>query len=95
MTREEARAAVLERAHRRCVGISDIVIDDAHTMEKPYGWIFYYTTRRYLESGDPMYMLFGNGPVVVIAATGEIVELGSARPPEEFIKELEDELHLL
>ena len=42
-----------------------------------------------------MYMLYGNGPIVVIAATGEIIELGSARPSEEFIKELEEERHLL
>jgi len=96
MNREEARVAMMEQLRRRDVeGAKNIVIIDSETIEKPYGWIFYYDSRRYLETGDIRYKIFGHGPVVVIAATGEIIELGSARPSEEFIKELEEERHLL
>ncbi|MCL2779739.1 MAG: YrhB family protein [Polyangiaceae bacterium] len=96
MTRKEAKAAALERAQRRWAGVPDIVIYDSVTIEKPYGWIFYYHSRSYLEKIDAhMYNLFGNGPVVVIAATGEVIELGTARPPDELIKELEKERNLL
>lgn len=95
MTRDEARAAVVEQVHRRGVGGADgIAIIESETVEKPYGWIFFYNSRRYLESGDLMCSLVGQGPVVVVAATSEIIELGSARPPEVAIKELEDRLHL-
>jgi len=96
MNHEEARAAVLERAQRRCAGIpEEIVINDAHTIEKPYGWIFYYNTRRYYETGDIMYKILGRGPVIVIAATGEIIEKGSAYPSEVIIRMFEEERHLL
>ena len=96
MNREEAKAAVLERLQRRGIGGSEeLAINDSSTIEKSYGWVFFYNSRRYLETGDHMDMLYGAGPVVVIAATGEIIEFGSARPSEEFIKELEEERHLL
>lgn len=55
------------------------------TLDKPYGWVFFYNSRRYVETRNVMQSVAGNGPVVVLAATGEIVRLGSARRPEEEI----------
>jgi hypothetical protein len=42
-----------------------VAIASAETIRKPYGWIFFYNSRRYLETGDPLEGLGGNGPVVV------------------------------
>ncbi len=95
MNRDEARAAVVERLHRRGVGGAEgIAIIDSETIEKFYGWIFFYNSRRYVESGELVYALVGQGPVVVVADTGEIVELGSAYPSEVAITQLEDILQL-
>ncbi|MEZ4263997.1 MAG: YrhB domain-containing protein [Polyangiaceae bacterium] len=94
MERDDARAAVAAHLRRRGVGGTDgIAIIDSQTIEKPYGWVFYYNSRRYVESGDLVYALVGlvgQGPVVVFAASGEIVELGSAVPAEAAIRQLED-----
>ena len=95
MNREEARSAVVEQLHRRGVGGADgIAIIESETIQKPYGWIFFYNSRRYVESGELIYALVGQGPVVVLANTGEIIELGSAYPSDVAIKELEDRLQL-
>lgn len=95
MNRDEARAVVAGQLHRRGVGGADgIAIIDSQTIEKPYGWIFFYNSRRYVESGELAYALVGHGPVVVVAHSGEIVELGSALPSEVAIRQLEDSLQL-
>jgi hypothetical protein len=59
-------------------------IADSHTMEIASAWIFFYNTRRYLETGDIIYRLAGNGPVFVNKETGEVQFYGS-RPPLEVI----------
>jgi hypothetical protein len=41
-----------------------------------------------------MLLRYGNGPVIVIEKTDEIVMLSSRAPTEGFIKELEDKRHL-
>ncbi|MDB4946731.1 MAG: hypothetical protein JWP97_6265 [Labilithrix sp.] len=65
------------------------------TLEKPYGWVFFYNSRRYVETRDIFQSVAGNGPVVVLAATGEAVRLGSARRPEEEIAAFEKQRSLL
>jgi hypothetical protein len=66
-----------------------LVLLDERTQEKPYGWVFFFNTRRFVESRDLVFALGGNGPVVVERETGRITLLGSARPPEKEIAELE------
>lgn len=43
----------------------DLVILDEQTIVKPYGWILFYCTRQYAETGDFLHMLGGSGPLVV------------------------------
>jgi hypothetical protein len=59
------------------------------TLEKPYGWIFFYNSRRYLETGNPLEALGGNGPVVVAHADGRVTALSSAAAPSASIAEFE------
>ena len=92
---DDARAAVIHQLCRRSVGGPEgIAIIDSETVEKPYGWIFFYNSRRYVESGELVYALVGQGPVVVVAETGEVIELGSAYAADVAIKQLEDRLQL-
>lgn len=66
----------------------ELVIVDEETIEKDYGWIFFYTSREYLETGDISAMVAGNGPIVV-EKDGTVTHLGSARPAEYSIPEFE------
>ncbi|HEY0737291.1 MAG TPA: YrhB domain-containing protein [Herpetosiphonaceae bacterium] len=65
-----------------------IIIDDA-TIEKPYGWVFFYNSRRFLETEDFSYYLVGQGPVIVEKVDGSIHEFGSAQHPDVYIAEYE------
>jgi Immunity protein 35 len=72
------------------VNDSDLIIVDKATIEKPYGWIFSYDSKKFLESGDFTYSLLGNGPVVVDKETMEVKELGGGPFVERFIAEYEE-----
>ncbi len=83
------------RLKARGAGGSDgIVVIDAKTIDKAYGWVFFYNSRTFIETGDIMHSLVGGGPVVVLAATGEVHELGSARRALDEIADLEERLRL-
>jgi hypothetical protein len=66
-----------------------LVILDHLTLHKPYGWIFFYNSRLYMETRAFEHAIAGNGPVVIIARTEEVVPLGSARRPEDEIAAFE------
>ena len=65
-----------------------IVVDEA-TIEKDYGWVFFYTSRRFIETGDICYMVAGNGPIFVDRQNGTMNQLGTALPVEEYIEQYE------
>ncbi|NUP60705.1 MAG: hypothetical protein HOW71_00845 [Nonomuraea sp.] len=54
-----------------------LVVHDAATVERPYGWFFTITTARFVETGDPGAVLAGLGPVLVRRADGGLVEFDS------------------
>lgn len=67
-----------------------VVVADA-TEERAFGWVFVYTTKRYLETKDPNDLVPGNGPLVVLRADGSIVWLSSAGPPQRIVDDYERE----
>jgi hypothetical protein len=77
----------IERIGKQITG--GLVVLDEHTVTKPYGWVFFYTSRRWHETRDIKYGIAGNGPVVVLAETGELVPLGTHLEPEELVEEFE------
>jgi hypothetical protein len=85
ITRSEAESLALISLNRDFHHPPDslVILSDA-TIEKPYGWVFFYQSRAFLETGDFTFQLVGNGPVVV-RDDGTVRTLGSARPPEEEI----------
>lgn len=46
-------------------------IDESVTMERPYGWIFFYNTEKYFQTKMPQYKLAGNAPLAINSSTGE------------------------
>ncbi len=53
----------------------EIVILDKGTIERPYGWIFFYDSAKYLKTQDMLDGLFDNNPVVVLKADGRALSL--------------------
>ena len=93
MTRSEAEALACEQLERRGVGEPEGIVITSAT-ETSYGWVLTYNSRRYLETKDMLHMLVGQGPVVVVSATREVHELGSASPPAVAQRALEARLGL-
>jgi hypothetical protein len=61
------------------------VIQDDLTIEKEFGWVFFYTSRKYLETGNPLFLPFGNSPVIVDREDGTLHAAGTAKPIEDYI----------
>src|SRR6267154_429592 len=64
-----------------------IIEDD--TIERPFGWVFRYDTKKYLETKDPKYIRPGNGPLVVERVGGTTAFLPTSLPPRKAIEEFE------
>lgn len=66
-----------------------LVLLPESTVTLPYGWMFLYTSKLYSQTRALTDAIAGNGPIVVIAATGEVVTLGTALPPDEALAQFE------
>ena len=64
MTFEDARqmAAISVFEMSKPVQV-EFSINDEETVELPDGWLFFYNTKAFLDSGDPVMALAGNGPI--------------------------------
>lgn len=67
---------------------SAVIIDSA-IMAKSYGWVFFYDSRKHVETGNISYALAGNGPIIVLKSSGELVALTTAVPVLEAIEMFE------
>jgi len=66
-----------------------LIIVDEETIEKEYGWIFFYDSLRYLESGDDSYLIAGNAPLIVEKDDGSVHVLATVPPLEQWIAQYE------
>jgi hypothetical protein len=84
-----ARAAA-ERAFARIH--PDLVILDAHTVERPLLWVFFATTRLHAETGDIGHQIPGIGPLAVEKSTGRATSLSTSVDPAQAIAVFEAQL---
>ena len=96
LTQNEARNMVVERldamakeAQYDCGGF---VILDEHTIEKPWGWVFFYDSRKHVETGDVQFAIAGNAPYIVNRLDRSIHVTGTAKAIEHYISEYEDQI---
>ncbi len=59
------------------------------TIKKPYGNIFFYTSKKFAETGDTKYAIAGNAPFLVENKTGNIVRFGTSESDDYYIEEYE------
>jgi hypothetical protein len=95
-TLEQAMQVAQNHLDEKSRGKDDgLQILEDKVVEKKYGWIFRFNSKKFLETGNILYSLGGNGPIVVERESGKIHELGSAMAFDETVKEFEDYLGLL
>ena len=73
-------------------GSVECVILEDKTIEKCWGWVFFYQSKAYIESGDFRDMLGGNAPIIVNRESGELVHTGTAQDINYYIDEYESKL---
>ena len=89
ITKEQAKQLVLEAINSGPPDSDELVILDEHTIEKPWGWVFFYNSKKFCHTGDHNFALLGNGPFIVERETGKLIGTGSAYPIEEYIANYE------
>ena len=88
LTITEAKPLALQHIARLIEEGDEAVINDALTLAKPYGWVFFYNSREFYESGNPLDGFGGNGPAVV-THEGAVHLLGSSQSVGDSLAELE------
>jgi Immunity protein 35 len=68
-----------------------LVLDDK-IIERPFGWIFFYNSEKFLTTRNVIHRLAGNGPVFVNRETGAVAFFGSTPPLEVILAEYESKL---
>jgi hypothetical protein len=74
----EQEALVIAKKHLRgnlSPDQSDIIIREDMIIKKPYGWLFFYQTKRYLETKQSEYAIIGDHPFIVEKSTGRVAHL--------------------
>lgn len=92
LTNEEALELVSQELQKMSSLEDPFIVNEARTMKRPFGWVFFYNSKRFLKTGEVRYRLAGNGPVIVNKATHEILLCGSDKPVDELIHEYENKL---
>jgi hypothetical protein len=64
----------------------ELVVMKSLTREEDFGWVFFFNTRQFAETGDMNFALGGNTPLIVDRETGELHVTGTAHPVDHYIE---------
>ena len=64
----------------------EVVLREEYTEEHPFGWVFFFNSRRYVETRNLSYALAGNGPLIVDRRDGSIHQMSTAYSLESSIR---------
>ncbi len=67
----------------------EIILINDQTLTTEYGWIFFYNSKAYLETGNWKKSILGHAPFIINKDNSEITFLGTAHSVEHYIKEYE------
>jgi hypothetical protein len=65
---------------------ADFVVQNELTVERDFGWVFFYTPRRYIETQDPESIILGAGPLIVLRQDGSMQLISTSVSPTQAIE---------
>ena len=86
ITKQQAQEIIEQRLSKAHPPVT--IIPQA-TIEKDWGWVFFYDSTAYLEGKDEDGWLCGNAPYIVERETGMVHETGTADPIDFYIENFE------
>lgn len=81
----ESEAIKVAKAYLSDFDIECVIVQNRY--EAGLGWLFFYQSKRHIETGELTHSLVGNAPFI-ISPEAEIIELGTAYPVEWYLAEL-------
>ena len=66
-----------------------MVLLEGNTVERPFGWVFSYANKKFVDTGDRRQFIYGNAPIIVDRADGSVHLTGTSAPVEKYIEEYE------
>ena len=83
-----SHAMAIAQAHlndlQRDMGIPVQIVQ---TQEHPFGWVFFYQSKEYVETENFSAMLAGNAPFIVDKERAGVHVLGTAHPVDFYLEE--------
>ena len=86
---EQAREIAIQEITKILGNPNSFGLIDSATIERSYGWVFFYQSRSYLGSGDELEMFAGNAPLIIARTDGAVTIAGTALPVEHYLAALE------
>lgn len=69
---------------------TEMILLESYTIKKPYGYIFFYNTKEKFDNPESESTIVGNAPFIIENKSGRIIEFGTARSSEYYIREYEE-----
>jgi secreted PhoX family phosphatase len=92
LTKSDALALVERELQRKSPPDTQLVVYETDTIEKAFGWIFFYNTKEFRDTGNFSSRLVGNGPVMVNKYDGNVTFYGTGESLEHYIEDYERKL---
>ena len=90
LTKTEAKELVSIKLQQMGTLEDPFVLVEKHTIEKSFGWVFFYNSKKFMDTGISLYRIAGNGPVIVNKNDRTVLFCGTSKPPEQMIKDYEN-----
>jgi hypothetical protein len=71
-----------------------LILIEKKTIEKPYAWVIFWTSKRWYETRDLIYAMAGAGPFIISKQTGSVTQYSSAYSGELALEKYEEEQKL-
>src|SRR5258707_164601 len=68
-------------------GPIELCLLEEQTLETDFGWVFFYTSKLYRDTGDFNYAIAGSAPVIVDRRDGSLHPTGTAHPVQYYVEE--------
>jgi Immunity protein 35 len=94
MTTKDEATEIARRIVRELGAASgeEFVLVTNRTIQREACYVFFYNSRRFIETGEGRYRLAGNGPIVVSRQDGSAKAYGTLETTESSVAEFEREM---
>ena len=65
----------------------NLVLLHEHTLDFEAGWVFFYQTKEYVETGDFTKMIAENAPIIIDNKDGTLHITGTTSPVEKYMRD--------